>query len=171
MHEEFFNGASEKESTHPKMFPSSVGRVTTSLADYPLVERSSAAHRIRSGITATLNHSGSSLVLQTSMMALLGLGPRMLLCALSLMHLQAGTAAEHPLGPATEQPLGPLRDRRQGKRKRILSLAGIGGISDRALVKVLEAVREDPNIIADGITARSILRANDATWESVGQID
>ena len=161
MHEEFFNGASEKESTHPKMFPSSVGHVTTSLAEYPLVERSSA----------TLNHSGSSLVLQASMMALLGLGPRMLLCALSLMHLQAGTAAVHPLGPATEQPLGPLRDRRQGKRKRILSLAGIGGISDRALVKVLAAVREEPELLTDGTSQTEIARAGKAIWESVGQTD
>ena len=73
-------------------------------------------------------------------MALLGLGPRMLVFALSQLLFQAVAVGEYPLGLQAEYPLGPLAEsplrmrRTQAKRRRLQALAGLGGISDRALV-------------------------------------
>ena len=106
-------------------------------------------------------------------MALLGLGPRMLVFALSQLLFQAVAVAEYPLGPVAESPLGMRRpqSRMQAKRQRVQSLAGLGGISDRALVKVLAAVREQPEIVTDGTCRQDIQRIHEEVWESVGQID
>ena len=104
-------------------------------------------------------------------MALLGLGPRMLVFVLSQLLFQTGAVAEYPLGPVAELPLGMRRARTQAKRQRLLSVAGLGGISDRALVKLLAAVREQPEIVTDGTCRQDIARIHDEVWESVGQID
>ena len=114
-------------------------------------------------------------------MALLGLGPRMLVFALSQLLFQAVAVGEYPLGLQAEYPLGPLAEsplrmrrtqpRTQAKRRRLQALAGLGGISDRALVNLLAAVREQPEIVSDSTTRQDIQRTHDEAWESVGQID
>ena len=114
-------------------------------------------------------------------MALLGLGPRMLVFALSQLLFQAVAVGEYPLGLQAEYPLGPLAEsplrmrrtqpRTQAKRRRLQALAGLGGISDNALVNLLAAVREQPEIVSDSTSRQDIQRTHDEAWESVGQID
>ena len=107
-------------------------------------------------------------------MALLGLGPRTLLCVLSLLLFQTDAVAEIPLGAVAEIPLGMRRcssQATQAKRRRLQALAGITGMSDRTLVKVLAAVREEPELLTDHTSRREIERAGEEMWESVGQTD
>jgi hypothetical protein len=104
-------------------------------------------------------------------MALLGLGPRMLLVAVSQLLFQAGAVAEFPLGAVAEFPLGMPRAKTRAKRQRLLSVAGLGGISDTALVTVLAAVREEPELLTDATDRHSISRAHDEVWKSVGGTD
>ena len=70
-------------------------------------------------------------------MALLGVGPRLLLCALCQLLFEAGGQAEYPLGALAELPLA-MRRGTEAKRRRLAAIAGLGGISDTALVKVSE---------------------------------
>ena len=104
-------------------------------------------------------------------MALLGLGPRMLLCALSQLLFQTGAVAEYRLGAVAEIPLGMRKGQIQAKRQRLQAVAGLGGISDRALVKVLAAVREEPELLTDGTSRQDIGRAAEDIWKAVGQTD
>ena len=80
-------------------------------------------------------------------MAYLGRGAPAIACVLLLVCFHAGAvaAAEIPLEVATEIPLG-MHAANKAKRERLLSLVGVGRISDRSLEKVLAAVREDPGI-------------------------
>ena len=109
--------------------------------------------------------------LQASMMALLGLGPRMLLCALSQLIFQTGAVAEYRLGAVAEIPLGMRKDQIQVKRRRLQALAGLGGISDSSLTKVLEAVRLLPELLTDVACRHDLKRVGEETWKSVGQTD
>ena len=104
-------------------------------------------------------------------MALLGLGPRMLLVAVSQLLFQAGAVAEFPLGAVAEFPLGMRPAATRAKRQRLISVAGLGGISDTALVTVLAAVREEPELLDDNVNRKGIERALDDVWRSVGVAD
>ena len=73
-------------------------------------------------------------------MALLGLGPRVLLCVLSQLFFQPGAVPEIPLA---------MRAAKRAKRQRLLSIAGVGRISDTGLEAVLAAIRKEPELLDD----------------------
>ena len=105
------------------------------------------------------------------MMALLGLGPRMLLCALSQLIFQTGAVAEYRLGAVAEIPLRMRKGKIQAKRQRLQAVAGLGGISDSSLAKVLAAVRLLPELLTDVTCRHDLKKAGEETWKSVGQTD
>ena len=104
-------------------------------------------------------------------MALLGLGPHMLLCALSQLIFQTGAVAEYRLGAVAEIPLRMRKGKIQAKRQRLQAVAGLGGISDSSLAKVLAAVRSLPELLTDVTCRRDLKKAGEETWKSVGQTD
>ena len=105
-------------------------------------------------------------------MACLGRGALAIVCVLPLLLLHAGVvaAAELPLEVAAELPLG-MHAANKAKRQRLLSLVGVGRISDRSLEKVLAAVREDPGIGSTNVSRRELERAQEDVWKSVGVTD
>ena len=44
------------------------------------------------------------------------------------------------------------------KKQKLAALSGIGGVSDAALSSILAALKEDPTVLDDGISARSVGR-------------
>ena len=106
---------------------------------------------------------------------MLGVGAALLLCTLCQLLFESGGQAECPLGALAELPLamrrGAQATRTEAKRRRLASLAGLGGISDNALVKVLAAVREEPELLTEAISHTMIARGHDEVWESVGGTD
>ena len=57
---------------------------------------------------------------------------------------------------------------RAAKRSRLLSVAGVGSVSDRGLQAILEAVRREPRLLEDNTDAAAIQRALDSLADSVG---
>lgn len=105
-------------------------------------------------------------------MACLGRGALAIVWILPLFLLHAGVvaAAELPLEVAAELPLG-MHAANKAKRQRLLSLVGVGRISDRSLVKVLAAVRADPGLCNNNVSRRDSERAQEDVWQSTGVTD
>ena len=57
---------------------------------------------------------------------------------------------------------------RAAKRSRLLSVAGVGRVSDKGLQEILEAVRLEPSLLEDNTDAAAIQRALDSLADSVG---
>ena len=57
---------------------------------------------------------------------------------------------------------------RAAKRSRLLSVAGVGRVSDKGLQEILEAVRREPSLLEDNTDAAAIQRALDSLADSVG---
>ena len=57
---------------------------------------------------------------------------------------------------------------RAAKRSRLLSVAGVGRVSDKGLQEILEAVRLEPRLLEDNTDDAAIQRAFDSLADSVG---
>ena len=57
---------------------------------------------------------------------------------------------------------------RAAKRSRLLSVAGVGRVSDKGLQEILEAVRREPSLLEDNTDVAAIQRALDSLADSVG---
>ena len=77
-----------------------------------------------------------------------------------LLHAGAVAAAEIPLEAAAEIPLG-MHAANKETRQRLLSLVGVGRISDSSLENVVAAVREDPGLCNSNVSRRDLERAQE----------
>jgi hypothetical protein len=59
----------------------------------------------------------------------------------------------------------------EAKRQRIRSLAGLGGVTDQALQRIVQKIREDPTLLDDVISRSTISAASLALMAEIGQTD